>query len=131
MCVIDMTVPKLMDGWSEEETTQEQYDWLKAKAEELAQLHRELNPKLAKAWGIMSEIQEVVDENQEWAEGIRTNDLDTAYLHCYGYGTLELLEQIMRKYGIWNPETDEREEHGSHEPIDTTWSDERREGYKY
>ena len=125
--MIDMTVPKFMDGWCEEETTQEQYDWLKAKAEKLAELEKEISPKLQEAWEIMSELQSVVDENQEWADEIETNALDDSYLYCYAHGTLEILDEVDNHYGIWNPDEDELEQaqSGSDQAYDT-W----REGCK-
>ena len=98
-----MTVPKFMDGFSVEECTQEQYDWLIDNTRELMTLHDVISPLLKRAWSIMSELQEVVDEYKEWVSEIQTNDLDTSILYAYASGTREQLREIQRSFGIWNP----------------------------
>ena len=112
MSVIDMTVPKFMKDWSAEETTQEQYDWLIDNARELMTLHDVISPLLDRAWKVMSELQEVVDENQEWADEIPMGNLDTATLYCYASGTREQLREIQRVFGIWEPKEDKTDVSG-------------------
>lgn len=100
-----MTIPEFMKEWSgEEETTQEQYDWLKEKATELRNLEQIISPLFNRAWSIMEELQSVVDENQEWTNEFDINSNDTAILYCYANGTLEILREIRRVFGIWNPD---------------------------
>lgn len=104
-----MTVPKLMDGWSTEETTQEQYDWLYDMSMELRNLEQVISPLLSRAWSIMSELQEVVDESQEWTTELGLNSLDTGILHIYAHGTIDILREVKRKFGFWEPEGDEND----------------------
>ena len=102
-----MTVPEFMKDWCVEETTQEQYDWLIDNARELMNLHDIISPLLKRGWEVMSNLQSVVDDNQEWTDGVTMGSLDTATLYCYASGTRDILRQIQRKFGIWNPEEEE------------------------
>lgn len=90
-----MTVPDFMTDFDIEEATQQQLDWLKEKAEELKAYYYQLHPTLHEAWCVMSDIQSVVDPNQEWAEEIQMNELSTAYVYCYWSGTLQMLRDAM------------------------------------
>lgn len=105
-----MTVkaPDFMNGWSVEETTQEQYDWLYDMSMELRNLEQIISPLLSRAWDVMSALQSVVDENQDWTSNIQLNSLDTSYLYCYAHGTIEILREIKRAFGIWNPKEDDQ-----------------------
>ena len=102
-------VPEYMKGWCPEETTQEQYDWLYDMSMELRNLEQVISPLLSRAWDVMSALQSVVDENQDWTEDIQTNTLDTSYLYCYANGTIEIMREIKRSFGTWTPAEDEKE----------------------
>lgn len=95
-----MTVPKFMEDWSVEECTQEQFDWLMENAKELRNLEQVISPLFSRAWEIMSELQSVVDEAQEWTSDIPFGSPNTSTLFCYHNGTLEQLREIQRIFGI-------------------------------
>ena len=88
-------IPEFMnpENVDTENLNEEQIEWLKHKATELKHYYYQIAPTLKTAWGIMSTLQEIVDINKEWADGLQINDLDTAYIYLYAEGTLELVKE--------------------------------------